>query len=133
MMTVEQKYKRLYIYELTKECREILTRIREGRKNFLFTDSEKETFKKLGTTTKFFLSDGLETISIKSFALDYLQLKISLVTRVFFNHDAIGFRIYQLEDVLDNIERVADENFGTVQEAIKVEDVVEDEKRSVSI
>lgn len=133
MMTVEQKYKRLYIYELTKECREILTRIHEGRKNFLFTDSEKETFKKLGTTTKFFLSDGLETISIKSFALDYLQLKISLVTRVFFNHDAIGFRIYQLEDVLDNIERVADENFGTVQEAIKVEDVVEDERRSVSI
>lgn len=133
MVSVEQKHQRLLINEQVKECRNILKQIREGRKNFLFTDNEKTSFRNLGITTKFFLSLGKDTVTINSFAKDYLNLTISLVRRLFFTYEAVGFRIYQLEDAIDSIERVADEHFGTVEEAIKVEDVVEDEKRSVSI
>ena len=133
MMNLKNKYQRLYLQQLIDEAQEVIDNSPSHRANVFLDDEAKGKFFKLSSTLKTFLSEYKNVLNNDTYARDYLKMNSTTAMRICFSGLFDGFRGHILQELIDNIERVADEHFGTVEEAIKVEDVVEDEKRSVSI
>lgn len=124
MEKLKNKYQRLYLQQLINEAQEVIDGFPRNRKNILLTDDQKGKFFKVSSTLKTFLSEYKNILNNTTYGNEYLKMNPTTAMRIAFTEGFTGFRSYMLQDLLDNIERVADENFGTVQEALKVEDKV---------
>ncbi|MEX3489572.1 hypothetical protein ACOP1M_12585 [Staphylococcus warneri] len=113
-------YKRLIIQSKVNDCRNLILNDDPKRKRALFTHEEKANFFELGINLKTFLSNNKkigENISTVKLAEDYFHEPSKTIQNVFFSIEARGVSKKNTLSLLDKIEEIADENFGTIEQA----------------
>lgn len=127
-MKQSDKYKRLIIQNSIDNCREFISDWDATKNLITLTQDQKEEFLNLGTTLKAFLSyspKGFRKVTNPILAKEYLKRPISTMNRIFFIADYKGLNRTIAVDMLNKIEKIADEQFG------KLEDTKQDEKEAV--
>lgn len=113
------KYKRLIIQQSIKDCREALSK-HDPKKNLItLTNEQKEKFFDLGINFQAFLSNASiesKRVTLNMLANDYIKQPIATVNRVFFIMDYKGINKNVAFDMLNKIEKIADEQFGTLED-----------------
>lgn len=113
------KYKRLIIQQSIKDCREALSK-HDPKKNLItLTNEQKEKFFDLGINFQAFLSNASiesKRVNLNMLANDYIKQPIATVNRVFFIMDYKGINKNVAFDMLNKIEKIADEQFGTLED-----------------
>lgn len=113
------KYKRLVIQKNIKDCREALSK-NDPKKNLItLTNEQKEKFFDLGINFQAFLSNASiesKRVTLNMLANDYIKQPIATVNRVFFIMDYKGINKNVAFDMLNKIEKIADEQFGTLRD-----------------
>lgn len=113
------KYKRLVIQKNIKDCREALSK-HDPKKNLItLTNEQKEKFFDLGINFQAFLSNASiesKRVTLNMLANDYIKQPIATVNRVFFIMDYKGINKNVAFDMLNKIEKIADEQFGTLRD-----------------
>lgn len=111
------KYKRLIIQQSIKDCREALSK-HDPKKNLItLTNEQKEKFFDLGINFQAFLSNASiesKRVTLNMLANDYIKQPIATVNRVFFIMDYKGINKNVAFDMLNKIEKITDEQFGTL-------------------
>ena len=114
------RYKRLLLQENIETCRELLATNFPKRKTAILTEEEKSTFFELGMNLKTFLSNRTEPgkkVTISELADDYIHVPERKLTNTLFAIYNTGVNKKVATELLKCIERTADENFGTLEEA----------------
>lgn len=118
------KYKRLVIKQSIKECREALSK-HDPKKNLItLTNEQKEKFFDLGINFQAFLSNSStesKRVTLNVLASKYIKQPVATVNRVFFIIDYKGINKNVALDMLNKIEKIADEQFGTLENTTQTE------------
>lgn len=112
-------YKRRIIQEGVDTCRHIIESDDPKRKTITVTQKEKSHFRNLGINFKAFLSNsqGEEVlVSITKMATEYLNAPAITVKKTFFKNEYRGLNKGITLAMLNKIEKVADEQFGTLED-----------------
>lgn len=119
MMKKVNLYKRLIIQAKIDDCRKIINDSDPRRKSVLLTCEQKSDFYELGINLKTFLSNQDEIgKNVSNVELgDILETPIKTIQNVFYTIDNLGFYKSTLLPLLDKTESVANEHFGTLEEA----------------
>lgn len=113
-------YKRKIIAEHIKRCRNIVENSDPERKRIIMTQNEKSNFRNLGLNLKTFLSnsDGEERlVSNIELSNEYLHAPVNTVKNTLFKNHHRGLDKEVVFSILDSVERVADEQFGALEDA----------------
>lgn len=113
-------YKRKIIAEHIKRCRNIVENSDPERKRIIMTQNEKSNFRNLGLNLKAFLSnsDGEERlVSNIELSNEYLHSPVNTVKNTLFKNHHRGLDKEIVSSILDSVERVADEQFGALEDA----------------
>lgn len=113
-------YKRKIIAEHIKRCRNIVENSDPERKRIIMTQNEKSNFRNLGLNLKAFLSnsDGEERlVSNIELSNEYLHAPVNTVKNTLFKNHHRGLDKEIVFSILDSVERVADEQFGALEDA----------------
>ena len=116
-------YKRLIIQAKVDDCRKIINDSDPRRKSVLLTREQKAVFYELGINLKTFLSNQTEIgKNVSNIELaNYFNAPTKTIQNVFYTVDKLGFYKSTLLSLLDKTEDIANENFGTLEEAEKKE------------
>ncbi|MCH4446765.1 hypothetical protein [Staphylococcus haemolyticus] len=120
-------YKRLIIQAKVDDCRKIINDSDPRRKSVLLTREQKAVFYELGINLKTFLSNQTEIgKNVSNIELaNYFNTPTKTIQNVFYTVDKLGFYKSTLLSLLDKTEDIANENFGTLEEAeMKEKEVV---------
>lgn len=113
------KYKRLIIQQSIKDCRETLSKHNPKKNLITLTNEQKEKFFDLGINFQAFLSNSSiesKRVTLNMLANEYIKQPIATVNRVFFIMDYKGINKNVAFDMLNKIEKIADEQFGTLED-----------------
>lgn len=120
-------YKRLIVQAKVDDCRKIINDSDPRRKSVLLTREQKAVFYELGINLKTFLSNQTEIgKNVSNIELaNCFNAPTKTIQNVFYIVDKLGFYKSTLLSLLDKTEDIADENFGTLEEAeMKEKEVV---------
>ncbi|HER6579550.1 TPA: hypothetical protein VL584_001648 [Streptococcus pyogenes] len=120
-------YKRLIVQAKVDDCRKIINDSDPRRKSVLLTREQKAVFYELGINLKTFLSNQTEIgKNVSNIELaNCFNAPTKTIQNVFYTVDKLGFYKSTLLSLLDKTEDIADENFGTLEEAeMKEKEVV---------
>lgn len=116
-------YKRLIIQAKVDDCRELIDDDYPERKKIFLNREQKGYFYELGINLKAFLSNQDEIgKNVSNIELaNYFDVSTKTIQNVFYSIDKPGFYKSTLLTLLDKVEDIANENFGTLEEAEKKE------------
>ncbi|WP_122135132.1 hypothetical protein [Staphylococcus warneri] len=115
-MDKNNHYKRLILQNQINDCKKIIKDSTNNRKTIVLDDNEKDTFYQLGSVFIAFLTKNNDRTQVKDLA-KILSATHTSTSRLFFNREYDGFKKETIIEILNNAEQVADNYFGTLEEA----------------
>ena len=115
-MDKNNHYKRLILQNQINDCKKIIKDSTKNRKTIVLDDNKKDTFYQLGSFFIAFLTKNNDRTQVKDLA-NILSATYTSTSRLFFNREYDGFKKETIVEILNNAEKVADDYFGTLEEA----------------
>ncbi|MFM2577038.1 hypothetical protein [Staphylococcus warneri] len=115
-MDKNKHYKRFILQNQIDDCKKIVESSKNNRKTIVLDDDDKDTFYQLGSIFIAFLTKNDDRTQVKDLA-EILSATHTSTSRLFFNREYDGFKKETIIEILNNAEQVADDYFGTLEEA----------------
>ena len=115
-MDKNKHYKRFILQNQIDDCKKIVESSKNNRKTIVLDDDDKDTFYQLGSIFIAFLTKNDDRTQVKDLA-KVLSATHTSTSRLFFNREYDGFKKETIIEILNNAEQVADDYFGTLEEA----------------